>query len=805
MDPTGERYIPHLDTAHEIACEHWHRYLYASQFVADKVVLDIASGEGYGSHYLAGVAKQVIGVEADAQAVRHASSKYVRPNLEFRCGSAEVIPVEGKQVFDAVVCFETIEHLWEGQQLTFLREIDRLLKPDGVFLVSTPNKFFYYHIRPGGKNPFHRREFYYDDYLSLLRRHFRTVHLLGQKMYPVSYIWQPAGPPLPLSEYQLRYSDGQFGPVTGDKKELLYMLAVCSNGELGLPSGSLLVDVTEAPTPVPPEVPAEGPPQLATGKNGDSQQALADLRRALEEHIREEAMRQENAQIQQRFQELTRENEASQHQIAKLQHALAKQQGRANMLNEASQRRIAKLQRALAEQQARADTLNEASQRQIAELQRALAEQQARADTLTETSQSQIAELQRALAEQQERTDTLTEASQRQIDELQRALVEQQGRADTLTETSQHQIAELQRALAEQQERADALTEASQRQISELQRALAEQQERADALAAQIELRADREKALREMLLDAHDQLLRRDEEIQVALAKALQQQTPVITGAIAANQDSIPGKHLPYQLLLHRIREVVRSTLPLEARVLVISKGDDQLLKLTVQPGWHFPQNEQGVWAGYYPADSAEAIQHLEELRAKGADHLLIPATSLWWLDHYAEFREHLENHYREVVRQNDVCVIFALYDPAQTEQRQYQQLIQRIREAVQNTLPAQARVLVVSKGDEELLKLGDHQAEHFPQVKGGVYAGHHPADSAEAIAHLEDLRRGGADFLLLPSTALWWLEHYTELRRHLEAHYPAVLRQEDTCFIFALRDNRESKEKRTRRKKFA
>src|SRR5262249_15741702 len=154
--------------------------LYASQFVADKVVLDIASGEGYGSHSLAGVAKQVIGVEADAQAVRHASSKYVRPNLEFRCGSAEGIPVEGKHAFDAVGCFETIEHLWEGQQLTFLREIERLLKPDGVFLVSTPNKLFY-SDRTGHNNRFHRREFYYDDYLSLLRRHFRTVHLLGQK------------------------------------------------------------------------------------------------------------------------------------------------------------------------------------------------------------------------------------------------------------------------------------------------------------------------------------------------------------------------------------------------------------------------------------------------------------------------------------------------------------------------------------------------------------------------------------------------------------------------------------------------
>ncbi|MGN1286124.1 MAG: hypothetical protein ACI4XG_06020, partial [Bradyrhizobium sp.] len=120
----------------------------------------------------------------------------------------------------------------------------------------------------------------------------------------------------------------------------------------------------------------------------------------------------------------------------------------------------------------------------------------------------------------------------------------------------------------------------------------------------------------------------------------------------------------------------------------------------------------------------------------------MLIPATSLWWLDYYEEFREHLKGRYREVVRQDDVGVIFALGDSAETERRQYQQLIQRIREAVRNTLPAQARVLVVSKGDEELLKLGDRKAEHFPQVESGAYAGHHPADSAEAIAHLEAFR---------------------------------------------------------------
>src|SRR5262249_13420690 len=154
------------------------------------------------------------------------------------------------------------------------------------------------------------------------------------------------------------------------------------------------------------------------------------------------------------------------------------------------------------------------------------------------------------------------------------------------------------------------------------------------------------------MLLDAHDQLLRRDEEIQAALVTALRQHArpaapakageaaPVVTGAIAPDKGSVPGHYLVYQRLLHQIREVVNAEAPPDATVVVVSKGDDQLLQLGGRTAWHFPQNEAGVYAGYNPADSAAAIKHLEELRAKGGEYLLFPGTGLWWLDHYREFR---------------------------------------------------------------------------------------------------------------------------------------------------------------------
>ena len=96
------------------------------------------------------------------------------------------------------------------------------------------------------------------------------------------------------------------------------------------------------------------------------------------------------------------------------------------------------------------------------------------------------------------------------------------------------------------------------------------------------------------------------------------------------------------YRDLVERIREVVDRELPPDATVLVVSNGDDELLELGAnRRGWHFPQTEDGTYAGHHPADSAEAIAHLEALREKGATHILFPQTAFWWLDFYEAFRE--------------------------------------------------------------------------------------------------------------------------------------------------------------------
>lgn len=115
------------------------------------------------------------------------------------------------------------------------------------------------------------------------------------------------------------------------------------------------------------------------------------------------------------------------------------------------------------------------------------------------------------------------------------------------------------------------------------------------------------------------------------------------------------------YRALPDRIRAVVAEVVPTGATILVVSKGDQELTRLDGRNAWHFPRNEDGVYAGFYPVDSTAAIAHLEALRKLGAEYLLLPQSASWWLDHYADFGRHLEIHCQRR-RQDEYCTIYQL-----------------------------------------------------------------------------------------------------------------------------------------------
>ena len=117
-----------------------------------------------------------------------------------------------------------------------------------------------------------------------------------------------------------------------------------------------------------------------------------------------------------------------------------------------------------------------------------------------------------------------------------------------------------------------------------------------------------------------------------------------------------------------------------------------------------------------------------------------------------------------------------------------EYADLVARIHATVAAAIPPGSSVLVISKGDAALLAMPGVNASHFPQASGGEYAGHHPLDSAAAIAALEELRRCGAEYLVIPATARWWLEHYADLATHLATHGELVADEPDCCLIYGL-----------------
>lgn len=121
-------------------------------------------------------------------------------------------------------------------------------------------------------------------------------------------------------------------------------------------------------------------------------------------------------------------------------------------------------------------------------------------------------------------------------------------------------------------------------------------------------------------------------------------------------------SKATAYREMIRRTHLLVRQTIPPKSTVLVVSKGDPDLVNLDNRRGLHYPQIEGGVWAGHHPRNSAAAITQLEALRAQGADYFLLPSIYKWWLDYYRKFAQHLSTHYRLAADDPNVALIFDL-----------------------------------------------------------------------------------------------------------------------------------------------
>jgi glycosyltransferase involved in cell wall biosynthesis/2-polyprenyl-3-methyl-5-hydroxy-6-metoxy-1,4-benzoquinol methylase len=176
LDGAGQNRVAPGFAWNELYIHSAKRYLFAAEFCKGGLVLDLGCGSGYGAKFLARTAQQVIAADMDPFALQYGEETYPDPRIQrIHVSPEQNLPFETHH-FDAIVSLEVVEHVPVEQMEAYFAEIGRLLKPDGVLIMSTPNKQIYIHY----PDPYHVSLMTLDEFRALLESRFRHVELYGQ-------------------------------------------------------------------------------------------------------------------------------------------------------------------------------------------------------------------------------------------------------------------------------------------------------------------------------------------------------------------------------------------------------------------------------------------------------------------------------------------------------------------------------------------------------------------------------------------------------------------------------------------------
>jgi SAM-dependent methyltransferase/spore maturation protein CgeB len=693
-------------------------------------VLDIGCSQGIVCLILGREGFQCTGIDLESGSLavgEQALAKedeIVRQRVKLQLADATELPFANES-FDTVILGEILEHLVHPDKV--LMQVKRVLRPGGRVVVTVPfglNAF-----------PDHKRTYYPISLLELLQPLFRTA-TIGTLGNYITYSGT---------------NDAAYDPVRLGKEALFdcYLPLERALEERCLAKELSLLDTASKLYAQIKALTAQAEEKEKKLNSAEEALGAKDKRGA---DLEAELGQLRAAQIELR-EALSRARAELDWHVAKAKEAQETLTGRDSRIRELElslEQRFGALAE-LNERLLRSETASASHASKSAELQAALRESEDRAKsvqheleqerTARAAASQRLAEAEGAAATQADRARSLQESSTAQQERLHRLETELQAerasistltqriiRAEVAATTHSNEARELQELVRAREKRVSALetelekdratmtelgtrvvqTEAvsavQQSRIKDLETSLAAKNRQLRSLEHALEKERATTETLRKDLVQAEANQTRFNAETARAAADvaALEQKLAALqtenakyqqdfAARTAAAQQQLARAEALHQARLldrekqhqeesarkdaeqkrrtvnQRVRETARLALPPEARVLVVTKGDDDLLRLEGRVGLHFPQTPAGVYAGYHPADSAQAISHLEEMKAKGAGFLLIPASSFWWLEFYADFRRHLEGQYRLLAYSED-CVIYALGAAPQT-----------------------------------------------------------------------------------------------------------------------------------------
>ena len=202
-------------------------YGFARRYVKGKIVADVGWEEiGYGSRLLAETAESVVGLTSSPEVVDLASAAYPARNVSYQRVSLSELPYS-EGYFDAIVVFGVVENLEHPEDL--VKEVKRVLKKDGVLVVSAPDKQASTNDHDRGDID-RRRGMYVLEFRELLERHFEHVRVYRQGAVAGGFVFpafeEATGVPVESARFSL--TDPELGAVPPTTRSVI---AVCGDAE----------------------------------------------------------------------------------------------------------------------------------------------------------------------------------------------------------------------------------------------------------------------------------------------------------------------------------------------------------------------------------------------------------------------------------------------------------------------------------------------------------------------------------------------------------------------------------------------